>query len=292
MKKNNFTEFINGKGYYVLLFVGVLAIAAVAFIGSSLSTEQLDQDKEYVDLNEQDNNIAAEENPDLEADNNKGTDEVANKDATTPDSNEQTVVDNDSLLEYDVYTQEEEHGIELAEEDELIAPVTSNEVAAPDAVETTGSTIKAEITPIQKKLNFQDDSVMTWPVKGNVIMNYSMDRTIFHATLMQYKVHPAILIDAEVGTDVVAAADGVITKIEEASEISGYTLTMDIGNGYEVVYGQLENDGLWKLGDRVNEGDVIGQVTNPARYYVKEQPHVYFQVLKDSEPKAPMMWLK
>ena len=51
MKKNKFTEFLKGKGYYMLLFVGVVAIATVAVIGSQLSSNQEQKDNEFVDIN-------------------------------------------------------------------------------------------------------------------------------------------------------------------------------------------------------------------------------------------------
>ena len=35
-------------------------------------------------------------------------------------------------------------------------------------------------------LNFSDTSVLTWPVRGNVILDYSMDQTIYFPTLDQF----------------------------------------------------------------------------------------------------------
>ena len=59
MKKNRLAEFFKGKGYYVLLLVGVIAIAATAIIGSRLSESNIDDDN-YVDLNEEPDNSIAE----------------------------------------------------------------------------------------------------------------------------------------------------------------------------------------------------------------------------------------
>lgn len=43
-------------------------------------------------------------------------------------------------------------------------------------------------------LSFADNSKLMWPVSGNVILNYSMDKSIYFETLNQYKYHPAIVI--------------------------------------------------------------------------------------------------
>ncbi len=289
MKKNKFTEFFKGKGYYVLLFVGVLAIAAVAIIGSRLSSEPQEEGEDFVDLNEPDNNIAAEEDNDLQAENNISSGDVANnEDSTAQNNTADQVADNDSLLEYDIYTQEEENGIDLAEAAEPEEKKTAEE--EPKAVETAGRTVEADMKT--NNLNFNVEKGLLWPVEGNVIMPYSMDHTIYYATLMQFKCNPAIIIDAEVGTEVKAAADGVVTSIE-IDEETGLTITTDIGNGFSLVYGQLsQDDNSLKIGSRLKEGDILGTISKPTKYYSVEGSNLYFQVLENNETVNPMLYLR
>jgi murein DD-endopeptidase MepM/ murein hydrolase activator NlpD len=118
-----------------------------------------------------------------------------------------------------------------------------------------------------------------------------MDHTIYFATLMQYKCNPAIIIDAEVGTEVKSAADGVITKIDATNEETGFTVTMEIGDGYSVVYGQLDNVTL-EVGDSVAKGDVIGTVSEPTKYYTVEGSNLYFQVMENGQTLNPMLLLR
>lgn len=291
MKKNRFTEFFKGKGYYVLLFVGVIAIAAVALIGSNLSSDKEDEGENFVDLNEPDNNIAAEDDTNLQAEDNSASGQVANNEGTSSDAG-QEVADNDSLIEFDVYTEEEENGIDLTENvptqaaEEEEAAETETE---PEAVETTSQTVEADAT---QTLNFHaENDTLLWPVQGNVIMNYSMDHTIYHATLMQFKCNPAIIIDAEVGTEVKAAADGVITNIND-DHVTGLTVTMDIGDGYNLVYGQLADDINVKVGDMVEEGEVIGAIDLPTKYYSLEGSNLYFMVMENDKTVNPMLYLR
>lgn len=296
MKKNRLAEFFKGKGYYVLLFVGIIAIAAVALIGSNLSSNNEDETEDFVDLNEPDNNIAAEDDNNLQADIDD-TSDLAGIDqgpGTEVAEGSDDAANNDNLLEFDVYTEEEENGIDLAEyEPEHIRAAESASVAQaepeveeqPQTVETTGSTVKN-----LPSLSFQVDQGLLWPVDGNVIMNYSVDHLVYHATLMQFKVNPAIIIEAEVGTEVKSAAEGVITDIYDDS-ITGLTVTMDIGDGYSLLYGQLANVN-YKLGDRLEEGVAIGVINEPTRFYSVEGSNLYFMVLENEETINPMLLLR
>ncbi|HKL99118.1 MAG TPA: M23 family metallopeptidase [Mobilitalea sp.] len=295
MKKNKFTEFFKGKGYYVLLFVGVVAIAAVAIIGSNLTSDQDNEGDDFISLNEPEDNIVEEYEDQLLTENNQTSDDLANN---VEDSNvvadvaDQNVTDNDSLIEFDVYTKEEEEGINLAEANEPENTAAAEEIEEePEAVETTGNTVEADTSSILESLSFTVDEGLLWPVNGNVIMNYSMDHTIYHATLMQFKCNPAIIIDAEVGTEVKAAADGIISSID-VDEETGLTVTTDIGNGYSLVYGQLAEEGVLEVGDVLKEGDVLGTVNEPTRYYSVEGSNLYFSVLQEDATVNPMLYLR
>lgn len=296
MKKNRFAEFFKGKGYYVLLFVGVIAIAAVAIIGSRLSSsDEGDNGEDFININEPDNNITADdEDDDMLADEFNTSGETANneEEGSLADGGAgQEDASNDSLLEHDVYTEAEEHGIDLSEEE--AAP----EVAAADeedeeleAVETAGATVQQEDKPVM--LNFQVDEGLLWPVDGNVIMNYSMDHTVYYATLMQFKCNPAIIIDAEVGTEVKAAATGIVSSID-TSEETGLTVTTDIGDGFKLIYGQLDEASLeLEVGDLIEEGNTVGVIDEPTRYYLIEGSNLYFSVLQEDMTVNPMLYLR
>jgi septal ring factor EnvC (AmiA/AmiB activator) len=299
VKKNKFTEFFKGKGYYVLLFVGVIAIAAVALIGSNLSSRQEDEEDNIVDLNEPDNNIAAEDENDLQADNNTVQDDVVNNEqgdnvaagTETDEDAGQEVADNNEI-EYEDYSMEDEDTTDVAQADETedAAEDVAEEEEEPEAVETTGTTVEADNIPLLDSLSFNPDKGLLWPVQGNIIMNYSMDHTIYHATLMLYKCNPAIIIDAEVGTEVKAAAAGIISTIEETDE-TGLTITTKIGDSYSLVYGQLKDVSL-EVGDAVDEGDVIGLIQEPSKYYSVEGSNLYFKVLENEQTVNPMKLLR
>ena len=137
---------------------------------------------------------------------------------------------------------------------------------------------------------FTEESTLTWPASGAVIMGYSMDQTVFFQTLEQYKYDPAMVIAGEVGESINASAAGIVTNIEETAQ-TGTTVTLDMGNGYSAVYGQLADVGL-SIGDYVNDGEALGALNEPTKYYSVEGPNLYFQVLKDGEPVDPMNFME
>ena len=136
---------------------------------------------------------------------------------------------------------------------------------------------------------FGENSVLMWPIAGNIVMNYSMDSTILHKTLGTYKTNPAINISAEVGTNVGAAASGIVQSIYDSEE-TGTTMVIAVGSGYVTTYGLLDNLAV-EEGDSVTAGQVIGTVGAPTAYYVEEGPNVYFAVSKDGTPIDPTEYL-
>lgn len=139
-------------------------------------------------------------------------------------------------------------------------------------------------------LSFDAENGLAWPITGRVILNYSMDKAVYFETLNQYRYNPSMVIEAVVGEPITAAADGKVISIRDDVETGG-TLRCDLGDGYELIYGQLENFTVSE-GDYVTRGQIIGYVASPSIFYTKEGSNVYFELLKDGEPVNPLELLK
>lgn len=113
-----------------------------------------------------------------------------------------------------------------------------------------------------------------------------MDKTIYFPTLQQYKYHPAIVISAAEGETITAAAEGRVVSVSYDPQL-GNTVVMDLGNQYELTYGQLDNITVSE-GSYVTTGDIIGSVASPTKYYSTEGANVYFKLTKNGEPVNPM----
>lgn len=146
------------------------------------------------------------------------------------------------------------------------------------ASETSGKVAQA--------VHFGETDGLVWPISGNVLLNFSMDKTIYFPTLAQYKYNPAIVIEAQEGENIVAAASGEVLRIYSDEE-TGQTVVMNLGDGYELTYGQLDNLQVY-TGDYVEAGEVLGTVAAPTKYYSVEGSNVYFKLTKDGEPINPL----
>lgn len=171
-------------------------------------------------------------------------------------------------------TEEEEKKTDASEKEETVS-IAETEADTP-----------AISTAMQPTLSFSDNDSLVWPVVGNILINYSMDKTIYFPTLDQYKYNPAIVIQANEGDMITAAAAGKVTSVFTDPQI-GNAVTMDLGNGYEITYGQLTGI-LVSEGSYVSMGDMIAQVAAPTKYYSVEGTNVYFKLTKDGEPVNPM----
>ncbi len=145
--------------------------------------------------------------------------------------------------------------------------------------------------PVQTDtLVFSATDTLKWPIEGNVILGYSMDKTVYFSTLDQYKYNPAIIISGEVGSEILAAAEGVVESVEVNAK-TGTTIRMSLGSGYEAIYGQLKEVSL-EAGDRVEKGELVGYLSEPTKYYTVEGPNLYFELRKDGKTVNPMEYME
>lgn len=142
-----------------------------------------------------------------------------------------------------------------------------------------------EQQPESRVLGFSADQGLVRPVTGDVLIPYSMDRTVYFTTLDQYKYNPATVYRVEEGTQVIACAEGRVASIFSNEEI-GQAVTLDLGNGYQVVYGQLQGLNVSE-GDYVNPGQIIATVAAPTIYYSLEGSNLYFLLEQDGAALDP-----
>lgn len=160
------------------------------------------------------------------------------------------------------------------------ADVTVPDTASIDSAETAGG---------GSEINFSEEDKLIWPVSGAVLMNYSMEKTVYFATLEEYKYNPALIIGGAVNDQVISAGKGIVKSIDKTPQ-EGTTVTVDMGNGYEAIYGQLQNVQV-KTGDSVEAKTVLGYLAEPTRYYSVEGCNLYFEFRKDGQPIDPLQYL-
>ena len=268
MTKNRIVKYATNTA-----LLAVLAAAGIGAyqLGTSKPEENIQEEQEFVEMEQ-----STEEEPMVDV----GTTEVeADMENTSGDLAGTEMEDGANGNEEEPLQEEtavEENGQQP--EDGTFAQSEENTVtdAAAGAVEA----------PV---LNFSEETQMEWPVNGNILLDYNMDQTVYFPTLDQYKLSPAIAVQAAEGAPVLASVPGTVYSIEENAQ-TGTTVTMEIGSGYQAVYGQLKDLAV-EEGAKVDKGTVIGYIAAPTKYYSEEGSNLYFAMKKDGEPVDPIAYL-
>lgn len=178
-----------------------------------------------------------------------------------------------------------------ANEETAQVPIEENSTLAEVYEESLETTVTDGITVTNTPaLWFSEEDSLMWPIVGNILINYSMDKTVYFPTLDQYKYNPALIISAGKGEQVTAAADSLITGIYEDDRL-GNVVETDMGNGYSLLYGQL-GDVKVSVGQYVSAGEQIGNVGTPTKFFSVEGCNVYLKMTKDDTPVNPVSYLE
>ena len=270
MNKNERPSFFKGKGAavgIVICFVAVIAIAGTY----TFNSYQKQMDEQIAKAEEQAEELTEENSA-----------ETTTDDILLPES-ESTENEEENTLEFDEQSTGAGNTGESDEENKDSGSEDAESSDHTDAATESGSSNTSDVW-------FSEDSTLTWPASGAVLIGYSMDQTVFFSTLEQYKYNPALIIGGEAGETISASAAGIVTNIETTAQ-TGVTVTMDLGNGYSAVYGQMDNVPL-EIGDYVGAGETVGTLSEPTKYYSVEGPNLYFQILKDGEPENPLNFME
>lgn len=314
MRRNRIRRFFQQKQYAIASFVLFAAIAAMTgvYFSNRITNERQEEEiaKKEAELSAQNE----QENLALDAYGKNGQNQ--------PDDTKEDVASVNSVIKPKDTTADDQKQTNVSDEDQKQSnQQTTNSAEAENSQKSgsesgTGKSNESSIgentdqqstddekseqkeekldTAAQAKaassLHFSPDSDLSWPLQGDVILNYSMDQTVYFATLEQYKYNPALIIAGKVNDPVKAAATGKITDIS-ANEETGVTVTMDLGNGYSAIYGQLK-EVLYKEGAMVEAGNAIGYIAEPTKYYSVEGSNLYFELQKDHEPVNPMQYIQ
>lgn len=269
------------KSFYVSLAVGVIAICAVGVMTAQNTTSQ-----------EQPENTAQIEAKEQKNDTKEtGTDSLSSAGGIS--TTESAISVGDALSTDSTPSVGGEPSVTNTPS---TGDTPSADSSSSTGTETAENTSTEEVTPVMsgadslQSLSFHEEDGLIWPVTGEILLSYSMESAVYFKTLAQYKCNPALVIAAQEDTEVLSAGKCIVTEISENEE-TGVTMTATLGNGYEVVYGQLK-EVTKKVGDTIEKGSVLGKIAKPTKYYVTEGANLYFQVLEDGETVDPLLLLE
>ncbi|TCT14000.1 murein DD-endopeptidase MepM/ murein hydrolase activator NlpD [Natranaerovirga pectinivora] len=274
MKKEKLLSVLKGKQFYYVLLLGFIAIFSISSI--ILSDGNKNKENDNIDIVDLNTPLEDEE------------DESFLLDPVTSD-NLNTIRETEDVADEEVINEEidyAENEVEDVQEEVDIEEQVVTTISG--SIQIFGETVAKDEEVV---LTFSEGNGLSWPIQGEIILPYDEDRIgIYFQTLGHYRVHEAMGIQGMIGTEVKAAARGIIKEISNL-EKTGLTVTIEHGSGYNTVYGQLK-DVNYKVGDMINEGAVLGLINEPTGSFVVEGSHLHFQVLKDGTAINPQNLLK
>ena len=166
---------------------------------------------------------------------------------------------------------------------------TSTNMTTTNNNQTSNNTTAQNLTEkqepkVQKELKFQK------PVEGDVVREYAKENLIYSETLQEWVTHTGIDIKAEKTTVVNAAEEGTVKSIKNDPRY-GLTVVIEHDNNYQTVYSNLLTSEFVVEGEKVEKGQAIGTVGNTAVFEIVDEPHLHFEIIKESLPVDPSIYL-
>ncbi len=129
------------------------------------------------------------------------------------------------------------------------------------------------------------------PLAGSIMKSHNVETPVFSETLGDWRVHTGIDIAAEVGTDVLAVADGTVSAVKN-DHFLGKTVEISHTGGIVSVYSNLSNDGVTvKVGDSVRAGEKIGTVGDTSLVELADESHLHFEILVSGTSVNPLDYI-
>lgn len=150
---------------------------------------------------------------------------------------------------------------------------------------TASVTTNAKQVETKKEWNFEK------PVEGEMVREYAQDNLVYSETLKEWTTHTGIDLKADKTTVVKAAETGTIKSIKNDPRY-GLTIVIEHDNSFQTVYSNLLTSEFVVEGEKVEKGQSIGTVGNTAVFEIADEPHLHFEIIKDSLPIDPSTYIK
>lgn len=165
-------------------------------------------------------------------------------------------------------------------ENETIQTATENKIEE----DTTNKTVSGEKQE-EKEISF------VMPVDGEIVRGFAKDSLVYSETLQEWIIHQAIDIKANSRDVVKVAAEGTVIAIKSDPRY-GLTVIIEHDGGFKTVYSNLLTAEFVVEGETVKQGQTLGTIGSSATFEIADEPHLHFEMLKDSEYVDPTIYIK
>ena len=274
-KRNNQDDELNMK---IIKYSGIgIAILAVIVFGLLIYSKSLnDEVNEGTLTSEQISSIL----------NNAGPSEDTESASTEIGKNvneAQTELKQNNTTKNNIVTNSENATSNTSKNVLTTSKVTQTNTTSETNKETNKEENKTSNTTVE--LNFQR------PVEGDIVRDFAVDSLIYSETLQEWTTHTGIDIKADKTTIVKAAEAGTVKTIKSDPRY-GLTIVVEHANGFQTVYSNLLTSEFVVEGEKVEKGQSLGTVGNTAAFEIADEPHLHFEILKDSIQVDPNIYIK
>ncbi len=260
-----------------LISAGVyIALAVTVLLITSNSVKKIMNSTDGYELPEFDTTPQKVIFPSLDEENSNKKDEQSKEDAPSAVLPEQkNIIPQDIIVSdapEDVSAQIDEPVAELPTENVPISGEPDDEPATESIPQDDLSRFESNVIP----------DVRVKPTSGYISREYSRDELIYTPTMNDFRTHDGIDITGDIGSPVVAFADGVIEDIYN-DPFMGTTVVIRHSGGLVSCYSNLSENLPQNVtvGAVVAVGSTIGGIGESAIVESAEVPHVHFELYKD-----------
>lgn len=211
---------------------------------------------------------------------------------STPDTQTEPVDPKPSTtLEDSKTTAAEEQAQQVLEPSAQEEAVPQDNPAEEETADVDAQPEAEEVAAPQQEVTEEIPAALIWPVEGDVVAAFSSTELTYNEVMGDWRTHNGLDISAALGTEVLAAADGVVESISN-DPVTGTTLTLTHSGGLSSVYGNLDPDTLSVAeGDSVTVGQALACVGSSAGESNGESAFLHFAVTLDGETVNPQDYL-
>ena len=156
---------------------------------------------------------------------------------------------------------------------------------------TSSNNTEKNIKNENKKEEPKKEITFTMPVEGEIVRGFAKDSLVYSKTLQEWIVHQAIDIKANSRDVIKASAEGTVTAIKNDPRY-GLTVIIEHIDGFKTVYSNLLTAEFVVEGEQVKQGQTIGTIGSSATFEIADEPHLHFEMLKDSIYVDPSIYIK
>ncbi len=167
----------------------------------------------------------------------------------------------------------------VTQERQTVEPVQEDD---PEPVKQTETEAEAPESTVS--------DVFTWPVKGAVLRDFSVETLSLDPTMGDWRTHGGLDIAAAQGVQVLSISAGTVAQVYD-DDLMGTTVVVDHGGGLQSWYSNLAAETAVAEGDQVEIGSVLGTVGGTAIAEVGVEPHVHLETILNGVQVDPKEYL-